>query len=494
MADVFISYDHDDSEFSHNLARRLRTHGLDCWLDASHMPLGGVLTSEIESAIRESWFFIVVLSERSALSRWVLTETRFALDANDKSGSPRIIPAFIDSSVTSSELRNLVSDMLGFRFDPERSFEDAFDVLWKELTNTLRRELDHRIQEDRPRFQVGNLAGFAHGFRLLVTGADPTWLNQGDGIAFVRQLELHVSQGRGTSSQIVADMQAIAGEWDAFWSADKTRGSRHLSSPTASQDGRFIALWEVSAVDENKTATTADLVVWDRVGGNEIYRAPGRVWIHPGYADPARKAWSPARNELAYAKATESAGIPVVVELRDDQVFERVFSDNREFADDRDIGFSWAPDGNCLVIACGGGGVYRSRIYDRSLTARGHPRVQAGSHVRWLGDEVIMVSGGAGQYELATFDPATMRRKRVLSATNEYRYFEVSPDRKMIAYWESVQGRHELRIHELESDTIAVVARMRENSEEPRAPAWHSSSKRVVVGFDDQIVVLEVPF
>jgi hypothetical protein len=64
----------------------------------------------------------------------------------------------------------------------------------------------------------------------------------------------------------------------------------------------------------------------------------------------------------------------------------------------------------------------------------------------------------------------------------------------MIAYWESVQERHELRIHDLESDTIAVIARMREHSEEPKAPAWHSSSKRVVVGFDDQIVVLEVPF
>jgi dipeptidyl aminopeptidase/acylaminoacyl peptidase len=289
-------------------------------------------------------------------------------------------------------------------------------------------------------------------------------------------------------------MQAVAGEWDAFWSADETRGSRRLSSPTASHDGRFIAFWQVSAVDETKTATTADLVVWDRVGGNEVYRAPCRVWIHPGFVDTARKAWSPVRSELAYAKAIENAVIPVVVEVGDNQVLERVCSDSREFEENRDAEFSWAPDGNHLVIACGGGGVYRSRVYDRSLTARGKPRVQAGSHVRWLGDEIVMVSGGASQYELATLDPTTMRRKRVLSATNEYRYFEVSPDRTMIAYWESVQERHELRIHDLESDTIAVIARMRENSEEPKAPAWHSSSKRVVVGFDDQIVVLEVPF
>jgi hypothetical protein len=247
-------------------------------------------------------------------------------------------------------------------------------------------------------------------------------------------------------------------------------------------------------VEENKATERADLVIWDRVGGNEVYRAACRARIYSGYVDNARKAWSPIRNELVFAKGIENAGIPVVVELRDNQVLERVCSDTREFKEIGDAQFSWARDGNYLVIACGGGGVYRTRTYDRNLAAQGSPRIQVGSHVRWLGDEIIMVSGGASQYELATFDPATMRRKRVLSATNEYRYFEVSPDRTMIAYWESVDGRHELRIHELESDTIAVIAKMSENSQEPGPAAWHASSKRVVVGFEDHIVVLEVPF
>jgi Tol biopolymer transport system component len=439
------------------------------------------------------------MSGRSALSEWVLTETRFALDAKNKLGSPRIIPVFIDESVTPSALRNLVSDMLGFRFEPERPFEEAFDILWKSLTSTLRREIDSRIRDDRPRFQVVKLASFVHGFEFLVSGTEPTWANRADEVAFVRQAELHVADGRGTSSEVVAEMSPIARESEAFWSSDQASESLRLFSPTASHDGRYVAFWQASVIDEKATVVEADLVVWDRVRGNEVYRTLCRVWITSGYVDLARRAWSPVRSELVYAKPAESAGIPVVVEFADGQVFPRECSNGAEFEAAGEANFSWAPDGNRLVIASGGGGVYRSRIYDRSLTAQGDPRFQVGSHVRWLDDEIIMVSGGAGQYELATFNPTTMRRKRVLSATNEYRYFDVSPDRKMIAYWESVHGGYELRIHELESDTIAVIARVRENSAEiqapePRPPAWHPSSKRVVVGIDDHIVVLEVPF
>lgn len=131
------------------------------------------------------------------------------------------------------------------------------------------------------------------------------------------------------------------------------------------------------------------------------------------------------------------------------------------------------------------------------MTSKGKRREFVGSHVRWLnGKKVIMIGGGAGQYELATVDPFSMKRKRVLTTTDHYRYFQVSPDRNMIAYWQPTARGHDLLVHELDTETIITIASWNHQRPDihPAAPSWHASSNRVIVGIDGEMLVLEVPF
>lgn len=62
MAKVFISYSRKDLSFVEQLATDLKKAGLDVWYDVSSLGGGARWRVEIEAAIKNSQFVIVVLS------------------------------------------------------------------------------------------------------------------------------------------------------------------------------------------------------------------------------------------------------------------------------------------------------------------------------------------------------------------------------------------------------------------------------------------------
>ena len=74
MAQVFISYSRKDISFVEQLVADLRNTGLDVWYDVSSLRGGSRWRIEIENAIKNSQFFIVVLSPDSMASEWVERE------------------------------------------------------------------------------------------------------------------------------------------------------------------------------------------------------------------------------------------------------------------------------------------------------------------------------------------------------------------------------------------------------------------------------------
>lgn len=80
MAEVFISYDHDDLEYVDRLAEWLRNAGISSWLDRGSLRTGDKWKEEITKAIEECGAFIVVMSPRSLDSEWVNKELTYAED------------------------------------------------------------------------------------------------------------------------------------------------------------------------------------------------------------------------------------------------------------------------------------------------------------------------------------------------------------------------------------------------------------------------------
>jgi hypothetical protein len=87
---VFISYSHKDKPFVQNLTLDLEKMGLDIWVDSSTIKGGEYWGREIQKAIDECSFFIVVLTPDSVESKWVTNELSYAL-----SKGLRILPIML---------------------------------------------------------------------------------------------------------------------------------------------------------------------------------------------------------------------------------------------------------------------------------------------------------------------------------------------------------------------------------------------------------------
>jgi len=84
MTQVFISYSRKDLNFVNQLAADLKNAGLNVWYDVSGIGGGSRWRAEIESALRNSQFVIVVLSPDAISSEWVEREFLFSSNLKRK--------------------------------------------------------------------------------------------------------------------------------------------------------------------------------------------------------------------------------------------------------------------------------------------------------------------------------------------------------------------------------------------------------------------------
>src|SRR5689334_13924560 len=84
MTQVFISYSRKDITFIDRLAADLKNAGIDVWYDVSGIAGGARWRTEIENALRNCQYVIVVLSPDSILSEWVEREFLFSSNLKRK--------------------------------------------------------------------------------------------------------------------------------------------------------------------------------------------------------------------------------------------------------------------------------------------------------------------------------------------------------------------------------------------------------------------------
>lgn len=95
MWDIFLSYSRQDLETAHEIAKRLTDERFKVWSDWETLEIGDSFPDKIREGIEYSPRFVIILSQRSAQSYWVMRELTYALEYKKKE-QRLIFPLLLD--------------------------------------------------------------------------------------------------------------------------------------------------------------------------------------------------------------------------------------------------------------------------------------------------------------------------------------------------------------------------------------------------------------
>ncbi len=102
MSHIFISYNHEDNDFSDNLLHRLHDASFTTWRDGDKLHAGEVWRQEIDQAIQDALVMIVIMTPAAKNSEYVTYEWAFALGVGVK-----VIPLMLKSTELHPRLRDI---------------------------------------------------------------------------------------------------------------------------------------------------------------------------------------------------------------------------------------------------------------------------------------------------------------------------------------------------------------------------------------------------
>lgn len=211
---VFVSHASEDKErFVLELATKLRSQGIDAWVDEWEILPGDSLIDKIfEEGIKSAQAMLVVLSEHSVQKPWVREELNAGVVKRIK-GQYRLIPVVIDDCEVPEVLKSTawqkITDLDNYDVELERIVASIYGHgLKPQLSNSPR----YATQT------VNNLAGLNHLDTLVFKTSVDTSLRSDSNFVDTRQLvgplhELNISEDLMYESiTILADSYYIKGK------------------------------------------------------------------------------------------------------------------------------------------------------------------------------------------------------------------------------------------------------------------------------------------
>ncbi|MEW5987692.1 MAG: toll/interleukin-1 receptor domain-containing protein [Chloroflexota bacterium] len=124
---VFISYNHNDSDFAERLALELSRRDIKVWKDSWRIGVGDSLIRKVQDGLEDAHFFCVIFSKNSLSSEWVKREITAGLLREIEERKVLILPIVIDDC----KLPLLIRDKLyaDFRNDFEHGLKELLAVL-----------------------------------------------------------------------------------------------------------------------------------------------------------------------------------------------------------------------------------------------------------------------------------------------------------------------------------------------------------------------------
>jgi hypothetical protein len=132
---VFISYSHKDGPVAATIFAGLQKQGFDVWLDVHRLIPGQSLAGQIESGLKDSDYYILLISENSNSSQWVKREIAMAIGLADKK-KLAVIPILLDDAAVPFEFQGLFYIKAGDNAALERL------LAYFSLEDTSTRQLD----------------------------------------------------------------------------------------------------------------------------------------------------------------------------------------------------------------------------------------------------------------------------------------------------------------------------------------------------------------
>lgn len=123
MANVFISYAHEDEAIAQQLSEMLKAEHQKVFFDQG-IAAGADFSEIVEKALTDAKAIVVLLSRNSNRSRWVDAELRSALQSGKV-----VIPVLLDEEATSNWVWPLISDRNWIKIDsPEQIREVVYRI------------------------------------------------------------------------------------------------------------------------------------------------------------------------------------------------------------------------------------------------------------------------------------------------------------------------------------------------------------------------------
>lgn len=141
---VFISYSRKDTEFVNRFIERLRSAGVNLWID-KNIKLGGRWDNSIETALESCDDVLIIASNNAMESNNVMDEVAYALEENK-----RVIPVRIEDCEMNFRLRRI--QHLDYFENEEKSFERllaALNIGKTPSKQTQKDEIKPPAQEER---------------------------------------------------------------------------------------------------------------------------------------------------------------------------------------------------------------------------------------------------------------------------------------------------------------------------------------------------------
>jgi len=117
MPDVFISYSADAKKLAERLTGSLQKEGVATWSDFENVSPGERLYDQLQLALDEAKFYLIVVGPRNVGRDWQDQEWQGALERTWADPDKRIIPILVGNATAPGFLRNWAP----FRIEPGRN-------------------------------------------------------------------------------------------------------------------------------------------------------------------------------------------------------------------------------------------------------------------------------------------------------------------------------------------------------------------------------------
>ena len=131
-ADVFISYTQDAKSWAEKLSDSLEQKGLSTWTDFNNIKPGQRFVEEIQHALDEADYFLIVVGPKLGVGEWQDREWREALGRTWTDPKKRFIPVLVGKVKSPAFLKNWVPVHL----KPGKNKSSWIDPIYKAIQGT----------------------------------------------------------------------------------------------------------------------------------------------------------------------------------------------------------------------------------------------------------------------------------------------------------------------------------------------------------------------